>query len=215
MPTEKAKPFISLGAGNGFPACLPEVDVSSMNWVAPMTLEEAMRAFYLLRSVEGNVQASYSLYGLSSSVTQLVTASQPHEKSCGFNTESETDSDSFEDPEGELFAWTHAVIWRSGSNYFRRLFDGNDFLGYGVLPYWITAMASGDVDIGSIGAYVYLGSYTDDFITSTRDIAIIDLDGLPWVAVAEGATSRNAENLTATSPECSASLSALDFWTFD
>ena len=210
-----AKPFRALGAGNGFHACLPAVDVSSMNWVAPMTLEEAMRAFYLLRSVEGNVQAVRSLYGLSSSVTQLVTASQPHEKSCGFNLESETDSDFFDDPEDDFFAQTSAIIRRYGSNYFRRLFDSNDFLGYGVQPGWIRATASWGTSFEGLDAWVSLGSYSGEAITDITDIAIIDLGGLPWVAVAYGETSRNAENLTATSPDLSASLSALGFWTFD
>ncbi len=122
-----------------------------------------------------------------------------------------------------LFAQTNAIIRRYGSNYFRRLFDGNDFLGYGVQPGRIEANASWDDTFDTMFATVSLGSYSGAAITDTTDIALIDdLGGLPWVAVAYGDTSRNAANLTASYNHSSnlpagqlvlsASLSALGFW---
>lgn len=55
MPT--ASPFKALGKGNGFPYCLDVVDVSGTNF-HPLTLQQAMKAYWLLQKLNCTLSSS-------------------------------------------------------------------------------------------------------------------------------------------------------------
>lgn len=177
MPT--ATPFTALGKGNGFPSCLPKVDVSEYDNVEEMTLGEAMKIFWNLASI--SYSASSSGADLNVSISGTSTATEvPSERVCNsvsFPSDSQSDESEGDPPAGfdVIFAF---VSFNASVAGVKRLYDGDitneeNFIGYGIASLCsVTAdyidLLAGHQDTKQVSLHSYVDNDTDATITTTE-----------------------------------------------
>ena len=198
-----ASKFAALGGGNGFPYCLAFVDVSSFV-VHPLTLEQAMKCYWLLSelkctaSAELNAATADPPFNISTSITNIPLEGsdldgkpngevrKPHERACG-GSFGFFDNLYSEQTNGGSYVRIGVTCGpRIERLYNGSVYDENNFIGYGLrgasgdessLPTFnITASAAG---YGGGSALVQIASYQKPFSSSSifrRDIRTITLD---------------------------------------
>lgn len=198
-----ASKFAALGAGNGFPSCLAFVDVSSFV-VHPLTLEQAMKCYWLLSelkctaSAELNAATANPPFNISTSITNIPLEEsdldgkpngkvrKPHERVCG-GSFGFFDNQYSEQTNGGSFVRIEVNCFPSIQRLYNgSVYDENNFIGYGFRggsvnndngsPFNITAQAAG---YGGGTAIVQIASYQKPFSSTSifqDDIRTITLD---------------------------------------
>jgi hypothetical protein len=205
------QPFTALGAGNGFPFCATPLDVTDFDLVAPMTLEQAMRLFWLTHEIKAEAKGEYSFFDnktLNTLINDAVAILPvtfpdipppilPIQRVCR-NTIIGSSGSTASEFDEEYFLQSLISI---SINNLRRLISGGDFIGYG----YQNAFSSSTIAIEDFGRFFFnaevrLNSFVQTQSTSAAfDYAIREVSGIPFVVTAIGETIADAENLTAKS----------------
>ena len=232
MPT--ATPFNAIGAGNGFPSCLSKVDVSSYEYVNPMTLEQAMKFRWNSYSVE--MSASYNPVGdpFNGNVSNPTVDDRidngtdenpsgyevgdrdPAKRVCGSVGRSyETQDD------GSPYYSVGVLFFATGS--VERLYDGDttdedNFIGYGFNGRIADAYAGEDgAEYNTVGSKTMLFSYAElksdpvfwwfewSIMADPDTVTSVTLDGIPFIK-AEWTNFIVGDETT--------SITGLDFYTY-
>jgi hypothetical protein len=217
------QPFTALGVGNGFPFCAIDLDVTGFDLVAPMTLEQAMKFYWLHGGVTGSAEANQFNPDFYPPITaSSVTSEQlPVSRVCGSkNFASEGGSGG--DDEAGFYGASISMGRISGlpgksTNSLRRLFQGGNFVGYGLSSEdgYLARAHAFNIDV--IEAFVELRfGVESESASSDFDYAEVTVGNLPFVAIAYGKESRDASALEAQTGtgnlKLEASITGLQFY---
>ena len=125
MSGPMAEPFTALGRGNGFPFCLPALDVSGVpeERLVVWTQAEAMKAYWNLYSMTGS--AEYAPGGIIRDNVSLELTREPVGRICNVNNGAESKETEFG---GSILVSLDAP----NATRLRRYFDGETMIGYGL-----------------------------------------------------------------------------------
>ena len=174
MPT--AESFNALGAGNGFTSCLPKLNVSTYNFVAELTLTQAVKIYWMWYGVTCDVSDEETSVSGVSFLTDNPNW-QPKDVACDDDRRAtETDTDLVSARESFIkMATPNPVRYYNGDVEIEA-----NFIGYGVTGVDFNLLFRFFTDFGDI-EYYYFSHLAPDEEQYWDTVDAVTISGIPLI----------------------------------